>query len=104
MPKTHLEQIHNSFPRGCIMTRWVGVLSIALAASGLACVGAEEKKPVFTDPAKAGKDFALQGEYERETTVNEGKKKLGGQAVALGDGKSKGRLRPWGLPGDRWKA
>src|SRR5260370_449721 len=59
MPKTHREQIHNSFPRGCTMTRWVGVLSIALAASGLACVGAEEKKPVFTDPAKAGKDAVV---------------------------------------------
>src|SRR5216683_4421826 len=84
------------------MTRWLGVLSIALATTGLACFAAEEKKPAFTDPAKAGKDFALQGEYEGEMTVNEGKKKLGGQVIALGDGKFKVRLLPGGLPGDGW--
>src|SRR5437016_485891 len=36
MPKTHGERIRNSSQRGCIMTRWTGVVSIAVTAFAFA--------------------------------------------------------------------
>ncbi|MBX7104450.1 MAG: DUF1080 domain-containing protein [Gemmataceae bacterium] len=48
----------------------------------------------YTDPAKAGPDFALQGEYRGE--------KAGGQIIADGEGQFTLRLFTGGLPGDGW--
>ena len=60
--------------------------SLALACTGL---GAD---PIFTNPAEAGADFRLQGEYTGE--------KCGAQVIARGEGKF--HLVGWdnGLPGD----
>jgi hypothetical protein len=85
------------------MKRWLtlpAVLALALA------VWAADKKEneTFTDPAKAGPDFAIQGEYEGEIIANDGKLKMGGQVIALGGGKFKVRLLPGGLPGDGWNS
>jgi hypothetical protein len=86
------------------MKQWWGVVFLAAIAFVSAGRAADDKKPerVFTDPKKAGRDFALQGEYDGEMTLNRGKVKLGAQVIAQGDGNFTVRLLPGGLPGDGW--
>jgi len=77
--------------------------SLSLAFASLLCLSAAaisaDKSPAFTDPAKAGPDFAFQGEY----AGGEGDHKWGGQVIALGGGKFDVVGFKGGLPGDGWK-
>src|SRR5205807_6308100 len=85
------------------MKRWM-FAALLLTPPALGLVADDkpksEKKPVetFTDPAKAGPDFAFQGEYvgthkDRKADV---------QVIALGDGKFHIKAHFGGLPGDGW--
>ncbi len=79
--------------------------TIALTSAVLwfasACLAAD-KNAAYTDPAKAGPDFAIQGEYQGAVKTDEGERKFGVQIVALGEGKFHGAGYPGGLPGDGW--
>ncbi len=65
---------------------------------GVACAAHE----AFTDPAKAGPDFAVQGEYAGEGKFGDDTKKVGVQVVALGDHEFDATAFVGGLPGDGW--
>ena len=82
--------------------RWTAVIFAVVVAARMG-VAADPKNPAFTDPKKAGPDFALQGEYKGKTLTEEGEKVFGAQIVALGNGKFKIVGFPGGLPGDGWK-
>jgi len=78
---------------------------LAVAVLGLAVGGASaaEKRGVFTDPAEAGPDYQVQGEYLGTIQTDEGGSvAFGAQVIALGDGKFQGVGYRGGLPGAGW--
>ncbi len=63
---------------------------------------AADRRQAFTDPAKAGPELAVQGEYVGKAPSDEGETKLGVQVIALGDGKYRAVAHRGGLPGAGW--
>ena len=72
------------------MTKHTLFIFAATAAYSLTAA----KPGAFTDPAKAGPEYQIQGEYAA--------KGYGAQVIALGDGKFRAVLHQGGLPGDGW--
>jgi len=77
------------------------MLTLVIAAAGLLIAAqTDPKKVAHTDPAKAGPDFAIQGEYVGQIKTKEGERKFGAQIIALGDGAFQLVGYHGGLPGD----
>lgn len=80
------------------------LLGLCLLAAGVSLAAEEpaEENPVYTDPAAAGEEYAIQGEYSGEIPRDEGAFTLGVQVIALGGGKFRAVAYVGGLPGDGW--
>ncbi len=61
---------------------------------------AEPQKTAYTDPAEAGIEYQIQGEYVAETEQDGVKQRVAVQIIALGDGKFRGVGFKGGLPGE----
>jgi hypothetical protein len=57
---------------------------------------------IFLNPADAGPDYAVQGEYSGEITSDGQKVRIGLQVIALGGSKFDAVAYVGGLPGDGW--
>jgi len=79
--------------------RWKLLSWAAICCCFAGLLLAADTNPVFTNPAEAGPDFSLQGEY----LGNVGDHKWGVQVVALGDGKFDVVGYAGGLPGEGWQ-
>lgn len=79
--------------------RNIAVTGLLLFFSSQA-VADHHDKQAHTDPASAGPDYAMQGEYKG--TSDEGDKTFGAQVIALGHGKFRVVGFHGGLPGDGW--
>jgi Domain of Unknown Function (DUF1080) len=80
--------------------RFVSSMSLVLLL-GVVGVG-KAAHEAFTDPAKAGPDFVVQGEYEGEAKRGNETMKLGVQVIALGNHEFEATAFHGGLPGDGW--
>ncbi len=83
-------------------------MSMAVALLAVLCPVAiqaaeNDKTPTYTDPSKAGPDYAVQGEYYGKLFTESGEGTWGVQVVALGKGQFMLVGYEGGLPGDGWK-
>jgi 3-keto-disaccharide hydrolase len=76
---------------------YLAAVSLAGAMTAVACAVAAPGDAI-TDLAKAGPDYALQGEYAGRA----GGEKLGAQVIAMGNGTFQAVFLPGGLPGEGW--
>lgn len=75
----------------------------ALLTTPLFAADKKDSKKLITDPAKAGADYAVQGEYLGKVETDDGVTRIGVQVIALGGGKFASVSHVGGLPGDGWK-
>ena len=83
------------------------VIAASVAASSLSlpsrsASAADDKNPVYTDPAKVDRDYAIQGEYAGSIDVNGQPTPVAARVIALGNGTFDVVAYPGGLPGLGW--
>jgi hypothetical protein len=76
------------------VTIWVGLLDMGHAQQP------DRQKMAFTDPAEAGVEYQIQGEYAAEIEQDGVRQRVGVQIIALGDGKFRAVGFKGGLPGE----
>jgi hypothetical protein len=77
-------------------------LVTAILLSAATSFAADPNAIVFTDPAKAGIDYELQGEYTGTVKTGDEDLKIGVQIIALGNETFQAAGFIGGLPGDGW--
>lgn len=78
--------------------------ALAVSLSALASMScAADHGEAFTDPAKAGPDYQVQGEYVGDIKSGDKTVKYGVQVIALGDAAFEAVVFTGGLPGDGWQ-
>ena len=92
--------MHTNLPRLSTLSLVLG-LALYILASPTSV--AESQGAVYTDSEKAGREFAIQGEYEGELDTDSGAVVYGAQIIALGKGKFDLFGLKGGLPGKGWK-
>ncbi len=85
------------------MLRIIGLPSIlAVLLALVTAAAAADPRKAYTDPAEAGPDFKVQGEYVGTIEGGDSERKIAAQIIALGDGKFRAVAISGGLPGDGW--
>ena len=84
------------------MLRQTCLACVAAAAMTVVAAAAGDRNAAFNDPAQAGPDFQVQGEYAGECQDKDAKAARGVQVIALGDGKFHAVGYHGGLPGAGW--
>ena len=89
----------------------VGMSALVIAASvaesslslpSRSARAADDKNPVYTDPAKVDHDYAIQGEYAGSIDANGQPMPVAARVIALGNGTFDVVAYPGGLPGLGW--
>jgi len=80
--------------------QWFTTTVLCSALASFACGATHE---AFTDPAKAGPDFKIQGEYQGELKLDGKITRAAVQVIAKGQSEFDAVLYVGGLPGDGWK-
>lgn len=82
---------------------WMVALCIVVSAKDVHAQKKKNERVTITDPAKAGEDFAIQGEYVGDLPSRDGgKQPWGVQVIALGNHQFRAVAHPGGLPGAGW--
>ncbi|SLM49216.1 putative large multi-functional protein [Nitrospira japonica] len=84
-------------------TWWEKAFVLCLLLVAPTCGRAQERPGVFTDPAHAGPDFGIQGEYLGDVSVESNLLHWGAQVTALGQKRFHLTLFSGGLPGQGWQ-
>ena len=78
------------------------VWAAIIGCFGVAITAAAELGPAFVDPAEAGPDFLIQGEYLGPLDIDGKQVDHGVQVIAQGEGKFQAVVYTGGLPGAGW--
>ena len=91
-----------------MLCKWSARLLLRLLLLGAfictsTCRPPQNDGAMYTDPARAGPDYEIQGEYLGQARLEKGEQTWGAQVIALGNGKFHLVLFHGGLPGMGWK-